>query len=280
MEKFKLNDLFHLTEDEMRKYKIHLAAYNGYEQPLDVFARDREEWKGWNEWRGGKDDFNREYIIGLIPDYHKIDKYVFGGVFKVIKRYDDWQETEVGYKVELTNQFKSLIGRLVVGFSRYQGLRGRAFLLENFMDSMSIAEILENPYEGEEFPGYDNVRIDFSSLELLVQNQKTDWRIALENVKGIYLIVDKFNGKKYVGSAYGDSGIWSRWCTYINTGHGYNDELVMLIEKNGIDYARKYFQFAILELRSMKTDDDTIINRESFWKEVLLTRGIFGYNKN
>jgi hypothetical protein len=280
MEKFKLNDLFHLTEDEMRKYKIHLAAYNGYEQPLDVFARDREEWKGWNEWRGGKDDFNREYIIGLIPDYHKIDKYVFGGVFKVIKRYDDWQETEVGYKVELTNQFKSLIGRLVVGFSRYQGLRGRAFLLENFMDSMSIAEILENPYEGEEFPGYDNVRIDFSSLELLVQNQKTDWRVALENVKGIYLIVDKFNGKKYVGSAYGDSGIWSRWCTYINTGHGYNDELVMLIEKNGIDYARKYFQFAILELRSMKTDDDTIINRESFWKEVLLTRGIFGYNKN
>lgn len=280
MEKFKLNDLFHLTEDEMRKYKIHLAAYNGYEQPLDVFARDREEWKGWNEWRGGKDVFNREYIIGLIPDYHKIDKYVFGGVFKVIKRYDDWQETEVGYKVELTNQFKSLIGRLVVGFSRYQGLRGRAFLLENFMDSMSIAEILENPYEGEEFPGYDNVRIDFSSLELLVQNQKTDWRVALENVKGIYLIVDKFNGKKYVGSAYGDSGIWSRWCTYINTGHGYNDELVMLIEKNGIDYARKYFQFAILELRSMKTDDDTIINRESFWKEVLLTRGIFGYNKN
>ena len=280
MEKFKLNDLFHLTEDEMRKYKIHLAAYNGYEQPLDVFARDREEWKDWNEWRGGKDDFNREYIIGLIPDYHKIDKYVFGGVFKVIKRYDDWQETEVGYKVELTNQFKSLIGRLVVGFSRYQGLRGRAFLLENFMDSMSIAEILENPYEGEEFPGYDNVRIDFSSLELLVQNQKTDWRVALENVKGIYLIVDKFNGKKYVGSAYGDSGIWSRWCTYINTGHGYNDELVMLIEKNGIDYARKYFQFAILELRSMKTDDDTIINRESFWKEVLLTRGIFGYNKN
>ena len=280
MEKFKLNDLFHLTEDEMRKYKIHLAAYNGYEQPLDVFARDREEWKGWNEWRGGKDDFNREYIIGLIPDYHKINKYVFGGVFKVIKRYDDWQETEVGYKVELTNQFKSLIGRLVVGFSRYQGLRGRAFLLENFMDSMSIAEILENPYEGEEFPGYDNVRIDFSSLELLVQNQKTDWRVALENVKGIYLIVDKFNGKKYVGSAYGDSGIWSRWCTYINTGHGYNDELVMLIEKNGIDYARKYFQFAILELRSMKTDDDTIINRESFWKEVLLTRGIFGYNKN
>ena len=63
MEKFKLNDLFHLTEDEMRKYKIHLAAYNGYEQPLDVFARDREEWKGWNEWRGGKDDSTSPPVV-------------------------------------------------------------------------------------------------------------------------------------------------------------------------------------------------------------------------
>ena len=280
MEKFKLNDLFHLTEDEMRMYKLHLAANNGDEEPLDVFARDREEWKGWNEWRGGKDQFNREFILGLIPDYHKTDKYIFGGIFKVVERLDDWNETKVGYKVELTNRFESLIGRLVVDFTRYQGMRGRAFLLESFIDSMSVSEILQNPYEGEDFPGYDNVRIDFSSLELLVQNQKTDWRVALENVKGVYLIVDKFNGKKYVGSAYGDSGIWSRWCTYINTGHGYNDELVELIGQNGLDYARKYFQFAILELRSMKTDDDTIIKRENFWKEVLITRGNFGYNKN
>ena len=281
MEKeFMLNDLFHLSKDEMRKYKIHLAAYNGYEQPLDVFARDREEWKAWNEWRDGKDQFNRDFILGLIPDYHKTDKYIFGGIFRVVDRYNDWNETKVGYKVELTNQFDYLIGRLVVGFYRYPGLRGRAFLLETLIDSMSVSEILQNPYEGEEFPGYDNVRIDFSSLELLVQNQKTDWRVALENVKGIYLIVDKLNGKKYVGSAYGDCGIWSRWSTYIYTGHGYNDELVELIEKTGIEYARKYFQFAILELRSMKTDDDTIIHRENYWKEVLLTRGDFGYNKN
>ena len=46
----------------MKKYKLHLAAYNGEEQPLDVFARDKEEWQGWNEWRDGKNDFNREYI--------------------------------------------------------------------------------------------------------------------------------------------------------------------------------------------------------------------------
>ncbi len=30
----------------------------------------------------------------------------------------------------------------------------------------------------------------------------------------------------------------------------------------------------------MKADDKVIIERESFWKEVFLSRGTFGYNKN
>jgi hypothetical protein len=31
---------------------------------------------------------------------------------------------------------------------------------------------------------------------------KADWKAALENVKGVYLIVDRSHGKMYVGSAY------------------------------------------------------------------------------
>lgn len=271
---FKLNDLFRFSEQELQKYKLHLAANNGEIEPLDVFARDREEWKGWNEWKGNKDDFNREYILGMIPDYHKYNKYIFGGIFKVIERY------EKEYKIELTDKFESLIGRLVVDFNRYQGMRGRAFLLENQIDRFTVSEILQKPYEGIDFPGYDNVKIDFNSLELIIKSQKQDWKVALENMKGVYLIVDKNNGKKYVGSAYNNEGIWSRWSTYIYTGHGYNDELVDLIDEKKIDYARKYFQFALLEIRTMKTDNETIINRENYWKEVLLSRGEFGYNKN
>ena len=216
----------------------------------------------------------------MIPDYHRLGKFIFGGIFRVLERHDNWKETEIGYKLELTEKYESLIGRLVIDFYRYQGLRGRAFCLESFIDDFSVSEILQKPYEGMDFPGYDNIKIDFSALELIIRNHKTDWRVALENVKGVYLIVDKNNGKKYVGSAYGESGIWLRWSVYMNTGHGYNDELVELISKNGTEYARNNFQFAILELRSMRTDDETIIQRESFWKDVLLTRGTFGYNKN
>jgi len=52
------------------------------------------------------------------------------------------------------------------------------------------------------------------------------------------------------------------------------------IEKEGMDYARMNFQFSLLEYRPMKTDDHDIIERETYWKEVLLSRGEFAYNKN
>lgn len=103
---------------------------------------------------------------------------------------------------------------------------------------------------------------------------------ALENVKGVYLIADKSNGKKYVGSAYGDAGVWARWSCYIGTGHGWNDELTTLIAREGLDYARRNFRISLLEYRPAKTDDKAILEREAYWKEALLSRGQFGYNKN
>jgi len=117
-------------------------------------------------------------------------------------------------------------------------------------------------------------------LESIFAIQRADWKAALENTKGVYLITDTSNNKRYVGAAYGVTGLWSRWGCYIYTGHGYNDELTKVIKKHGIDYARKHFRFALLEQRTMKTDDLVIIERETYWKNVLLTREPHGYNKN
>ena len=117
-------------------------------------------------------------------------------------------------------------------------------------------------------------------LENIIGIQKPDWKGALESVKGIYLITDTNNGKRYVGSAYGDNGIWSRWANYVATGHGNNAELVQVIKRPGIQYARKHFRFALLETRSMNTDDNVVIQREQHWKRILLSQGDYGYNKN
>ncbi|WP_440952206.1 GIY-YIG nuclease family protein [Methanococcoides sp. FTZ1] len=261
-----------LKIDDVENYKIHFAVWDGEEEPLDVFVRSRDEWNGWNSWKGGRDDFSRSYIFSLIRFYPQPDKWLFGGIFKVVERKQDH------YVVTLEEQYQEYIGRLLIDYPGPKA-RGRAFYLEKHYLNLVVSQLFDKPYSGEAFCGYENIEHSFSQLEPIFKQNKRDWMAALKNVKGVYLIVDKNNGKMYVGSAYGETGIWSRWGCYIGTGHGWNDELTKLIKENGIDYARKNFQFSLLEYRSMKTDDNVIIEREQYWKRVLLS-GKFGYNQN
>jgi len=260
--------------ENMHEYKFHAARWNGSDQPLDIFVKDRNEWEGWNKWQGEKNEFNRDYVASFIQFYPEHNTWLFGGIFKVLERGD---KNAHSYKVKLTEQGKDLIGRLKITASLG---RGRAFRLESLYEDLSVCEVLREPYSGESFCGYENVSQDFHMLEAIYKNARTDWKTALENVKGIYVIVDKKTGKKYVGSASGEDGIWSRWSSYIYTGTGGNKKLVELINEVGMEYAREHFRLTLIECWPFKTDDKTIIHRENFWKEALITRGDYGYNFN
>lgn len=270
----RLESLLEITEP--KGYKVHLASWNGENQPLDVFVRDRKEWDKWNSWRSTKDEFNRPYILSLIDFHPDPGTWLFGGIYEVLAR--SGENHSHSYTVEAVQEHESLVGRLKIGFARPG--RIRSIKLENYLDRMSVLEFLREPYTGERFPGYENINHDFSLLEAVFATNRPDWKAALENVKGVYLIADKRTGKKYVGSAYGDAGIWARWESYIGTGHGWTDELTRLIGQEGIDYARENFRLCLLEYRPAKTDDSAILEREKFWKDALLSRGRFGYNKN
>lgn len=262
--------------DNPGEYKLHAARWNGEEQPLDVFVRDKQEWFGWNTWRNYKDEFSRQYIFSLIDFYPENDMWLFGGLFEVVRRHNTLNDH--GYEISELSVYSDYVGRLKIRLKKPS--RGRAFYLEHHLDQMYVSEILKQPYSGVQFPGYENINHDFHTLLPIFRNENRDWKAALANVKGIYVITDKDNGKRYVGSAYGDSGVWARWSCYIGTGHGWNDELTKLIDEKGFDYARDNFRLALLEYRSMKVDDKVIIDREQYWKNVLLSRGRFGYNKN
>ena len=158
--------------------------------------------------------------------------------------------------------------------------RAKAVNLENHYRHMAVAEVLPEVYSGEHFSGFDSIELPFTTLETIVKSQRPDWKAALENAKGIYLITNTTNGKRYVGSAYGNKGLWSRWEVYAGTGHGYTDELTRLLKLHGIDYARKHFKFTLLEHCPSKMDDKSVMRRETFWKAALLSRGKWGYNKN
>ena len=54
---------------------------------------------------------------------------------------------------------------------------------------------------------------------------------------------------------------------YIANGNGGNIELKSL----DFEYIQKNFRYSILEIYKSITDDDVILERESWWKELLMT---------
>jgi hypothetical protein len=180
------------------------------------------------------------------------------------------------YKTELINVGKDLIGRLIIGFDK--DFRASYLKLENHIDDLKINEIFKKQYKLDPFPGFENVNISYGLLTEIINENEQSWKSALSNVKGVYLISDTKTGKFYVGSAYGNEAFWTRWKNYISTGHGGNVILKEILGKNNGDHAENFI-FSILEIMKMNADDTYIINRENYWKNILLTR-IFGYNKN
>src|SRR5262249_10415888 len=128
--------------------------------------------------------------------------------------------------------------------------------MEGQYENFEVTEILPEPYTGRPFPGYEDINLSFEEMETLVSNTRPDWKAALESVKGVYLITDVSTGKRYVGSAYGETGIWSRWCAYVHSGHGGNIELRALVTTPNLDYCRTNFRFALLEHRPFRIPDE------------------------
>lgn len=265
-----LQDIWPINNPE--EYKVHFARWNRHSQPLEVMARSSEEWQGWQEYRPGRNDFNRDYIFSLAQFYHETDVWMFGGVFRVLERYPD------RYTVEMTDIGHQFHGRLKL-YSPYRGRTTRKMMEKHYQD-FQVKEILQEPYSGRSFSGYDEIDLSFDELETLIRNDRPDWKGPLENIKGVYLITDTHTSRIYVGSAYGDDGIWSRLSTYIENGHGGNVELRNLVNENGLKYCLEHFRFALLEDHRPRTPDDVIIARETYWKRILLSRGVDGLNRN
>ena len=146
-------------------------------------------------------------------------------------------------------------------------------LTGNKIEKFVVKEIRPTSLDNDLFPGYDKVNISWDTLKRIVD--RDTWKTALENQKGVYLITDTSNGKKYVGSAYGMNMILGRWKAYVNSGHGGNEGLKQL----PVDHIKKHFKYSILDIYKPTTDDQIIIDREIWWKEVLQSRQ-FGYNEN
>lgn len=135
------------------------------------------------------------------------------------------------------------------------------------------------PDEKKVFSGYEDLILTYDQLKEIIENPSIyeAWHTALSSVYAIYLIVDRENGRQYVGSAYGGDGLLGRWSCYVKTLHGNNK----LMKEVVCNYPDRYhnFQFSILQILPKTLTPEEVINTESLYKRKLLSVE-FGMNDN
>lgn len=271
-----LNDLLNFSEDEKNRAKIKFNIYNGEENPIELYKSNPDQInKEWLYWRNKK----RYFDVGQIAIcFVRIDyeHWLLTTIDNVIKELD--VKDGVNYLAEPIEKYKSYFGRVIVKF--HKSTQSMGYNYKTIADELEVSQILPDSFDDDEFEGYDNVYLSFEKLERIITRHKMVWVNALAKQKAVYLITDTNTGKLYVGSATSDNGmLLQRWANYVNNGHGGNKELKELVDQKGFDYVKKYFTYTILENYNSKIDDDFILKRESYWKNVLQSRW-FGYNAN
>lgn len=271
MEGIKLNDILQLEDLTNVKIRFNLMIDQNW-NPIELFKSGNISAMLGGQYHNyhKKKSFREGQItIGLIKIKPKEDFWLLfhvGRVTKDLNKFDG-----MGYEFEDLPAYDKFLGRLVVRFkNNVQAMIRNA---DSVMEECEVSQILPDTFDNDLFPGYDQVHITWNDLARVVD--KASWKTALQNQKGVYLLTDSSNGKLYVGSAYGKNMIWGRWMDYVKTGHGGNAELKSL----AFDHIKSNFSYSILDIYKSTTDDQTIIDREGWWKNVLLSRA-FGYNKN
>ncbi len=278
----KLMDIIRLSGITLHKFKIHCAT-GVNPSPLDAFLEGR--FKHWQECQN-QQNFKCDEIVSLI--HRGGDKWLFAGVYAVegvqprAKGDSNYWAPEglphhwFEYSTRELEGLDDLTGRVIVQFDK--NFRASYLIGNKHAENILVSEIRDQRISIKDFPGYRSVLLAFHLLVMIVQQNLVDWKTALSNVPGVYIITDKKAGKYYIGSAYGDEGIWQRWCAYAKDGHGGNKELKKLLQNKSEHYANN-FQIAILEVCDLNISNEEVIKRESHWKDVLCTRE-FGYNSN
>ena len=144
----------------------------------------------------------------------------------------------------------------------------RAWWRRAHRNELSVLALLEESALDAAMPEWDELALTWEDLRVL----PTRWKSALSQWRGIYVIFDHDDGKRYVGSAYGKDNLLGRWLHYAAVGHGGNKYLRRRNPRS--------FSFSILQRVSPDMGADEIIRLEATWKTRLHTRHPDGLNDN
>lgn len=280
-----LNDILHLSEQEINNSKIELnmrAGSNG-ESFLDVWLEYSEEEKSLGKctecsywgWYGSRKNFYPGQVVFSFIRMQYDDEWLLISVGKIINIPENGRA-----EVEIVDKFKPLFGRLIISLKKGNTFARYAFNLSTYIGQAVVKEILPAMYNGEIFEGYDRVHLSFGTLQNILKGKiYPTYYEALRKITGVYCLTDTMTGKLYIGSATGVDGVAQRWGNYLDSKHGGNTELIKLYNKKGEEYFKKNFRFTLLEYFGLSYDPEKIRDREQYWKKCLDTIN-HGYNDN
>ena len=247
-----------------------------YENSLyDIYLYENDAFMTYQSEQLVKKFKNVDYIVSFIGEESTSSRFV--GVYKnngILQMLPDYKgESLARFDIQEISGFELLKERVIIDWNN------PVQWLQHY-NAMPVIRIDRGLMENNlpVFVRYEDVMLNYTQLKTIINSNNPEWKSRLESCNCIYLILDKSNGKQYVGSTYNTKGIWGRWSEYAKTGHGDDVELKKCIGSDP-KYAEKNFQWCILETLPIKILPEQAIERESLYKRKLGTR-MYGYSKN
>lgn len=276
------NPPIRLEDIHLIRHSFRTGDHNGLRGPEDLTAERVREYtrsQGISTRRFPADP--GRYWVVLIADGQRRSR-LYGTFENFGELLDERTNTHRYWDLRPSSFLGPLVDRLVVEWGNPRTWHRRA----TGAASMPVLEIADR--DKVPFPGFDHVLLTHHELgEMISDHRYADWRVALSEVQGIYLITDSTTGKQYVGKADGAERILQRWMSYARDGHGGNLALRELAfsDIDGDEGARvrtdhaRHFLFSILRVFGPSTSSSEVDAAEAHYKRALMTRE-FGLNRN
>ena len=203
---------------------VRLVRHADKEIPIrETFVNNIGRFEAYQSFQGAN-KFGKAASIVVFAPYYKttaiflglwdIQDYIENSQYSketlsILKKFDlpeSWMKTTAMYRLKRNHILDDLSERLVIEW-------GAATVAWVQSKDKEVVEI-KGKKSVDDFQSFSLVDLDFQDLKNLIQYPDTNltWLKALSSVNGVYLIKDKVSGKLYIGSAYGDKGIYGRWC--------------------------------------------------------------------
>ncbi len=260
---------------------------------IDLYNLYRTDKRKFLEYqsRQSKDVFwGVDYIVSFIGESGTLARFI--GVFKVAgskreTKLEEIDEKDLKGKTKLTfgdthmwyhykyklievGGFEDLKERVIIDWGK------GAIKWDQYLYNRKEVVEIQPGLHFQIFRDFDFI-LSFQQLKEIIKNKYPDWKRMLSATNAVYLISDTKTGKQYVGSTWGAEGVWGRWSSYANTGHGNNKTLKELWSKNK-NYADNY-SFSILMLLPKTITQEQATQKETLYKKKLGTNS-FGLNNN